>query len=154
MNETAEVLALTSPDGHLQCVQRELSVQRVRDAPANDEPGEHIDHEGHIHEASPCVDVGQIRHPKCIRRSRGEVAFDQIGGPSAHLSGSGCALLLAPDDAGQIQVVHQPGYPVTSDLVALALELVPYLLDSVHAKVVAMHSRDLDLQNLVAQLPR
>src|SRR5579859_1827622 len=89
---------------------------------------------------------------KAVRRFGGEVAFDQIGWPRTHLVGSRGALLLAAHDAAQLQVVHQPGHPITTDLVTLAFELAPDLLDAVHAKVGAVHTRDLDLQPLVAQL--
>jgi hypothetical protein len=61
--------------------------------------------------------------------------------------------LLPACDAAQLQVTHQPGDPVMSDLVALAVELTPDLFDAIDAEVCAVHASDLDLQPLVAELP-
>jgi len=41
---------------------------------------------------------------------------------------------------------------VTSDLLALPVELAPDLLDPVDAEIVAVYPRDLNLQQLVTEL--
>ena len=64
----------------------------------------------------------------------------------------GDAFAFTAHDALEVQIVHEPGHPVTSDLDAFTIELAPDLLDPVHAEVVAVHASDLDLQLLVTSL--
>src|SRR5215203_4529281 len=154
VNQAGQVGALTAPDGHLERIQRQFSVKRGRDSPADDESTEDVDHEGHVHEATPRTDVGQIGDPQVIRCGGGEVALDQVGRSLAHLSRERGSLALTAHDAAQFQVVHEPGHPVTANLVTFAVELTPDLLYAVHAEVVAVDARDLGLQMFVAELSR
>ena len=49
----------------------------------------------------------------------------------------------------QIEIIHQSGHPITTNLDALTIELAPDLLDAVDAEVIAVDPGDLDLQFLV-----
>ena len=85
-----------------------------------------------------------------VRCGGAEVPFDQVGRTLAELVREGGPLALTADDALEIQLVHQPGHPITTDAGALAIQLTPDLLDAVHAEVVTVHAADLQLELLVA----
>ena len=61
-----------------QGIQDEASVRRPAGAPAYDPSSEGIDDEGEVHEPRPGRDIGEVRHPKPIRRWREELAIDVI----------------------------------------------------------------------------
>jgi hypothetical protein len=48
-----------------------------------------------------------------------------------------------------VQLAHESGDAVTTYARALSIELVPDLLDAIHAKVVAVDSADLEFEMLV-----
>ena len=78
---------------------------------------------------------------------------DQVGRSLIHFDGHGGDwLALAAHHALQIQIVHQPGHPITANPDAFTIELAPDLLDAVDAEVVAVYPSDLDLQLLVTAL--
>ena len=60
----------------------------------------------------------------------------------------GDRLALAAHHALQIEIIHQPGDPITANPDALTIALAPDLLDAVDAEVVAVDPGDLDLQFL------
>ena len=46
--------------------------------PSDDRAGKHVDHKRDVHETPPGRDVAEVRHPRLIRPSRGEVSIGQI----------------------------------------------------------------------------
>ena len=51
----------------LQGIEHEVGAGRARHPPADDPAGEDIDHEGHVDEARPGRDVGEVRDPQHVR---------------------------------------------------------------------------------------
>jgi hypothetical protein len=66
-------LGLPAPDGHLQRVQRQVGAQRAGGLPADQEPAEGIDDQGHVHKAGPGRHVGEVGHPELVGSLGGEV---------------------------------------------------------------------------------
>lgn len=50
----------------------EVRAGRVRHAPSDDAPGEHVDNEGDIGKTLPGRNIGKVRHPQHIGRRRPE----------------------------------------------------------------------------------
>src|SRR5205085_1040496 len=137
---------------HLECIEGEFGVQRVRDAPANHEPAEHVNYKRYVCKTCPGADVCEIGHPKSVRCAGGEVALDQVGRPLTDLRGICSALLLAAYHSTQVQIVHETGDPVSANFVTLTVELTPDFLHAIHAEVVTVHTRDLGFQTVVTTL--
>jgi hypothetical protein len=62
----------------LERVERQITAQRTRHAPADDPTREHVDDERDVGEASPGHHGRQVRDPQLIRPYRGELARDEI----------------------------------------------------------------------------
>lgn len=59
--------ALAGPDARLQRVQRKIGAQRLRDLPAHDPAGEHVDDKRRVDPAGEGPAVGDVSHPLLIR---------------------------------------------------------------------------------------
>lgn len=66
MHQHPFTLAATCVQGLLQRVEHEVGLHRAADPPADDAPREDIDDEGHVYEALPGRDVGEVRHPQLV----------------------------------------------------------------------------------------
>ncbi len=64
--------------GLLQRIQHEAGMGRAADPPADDAPGEGVDDEGHVDEAPPGGDVGEVRHPQRVRARCPELPVDPV----------------------------------------------------------------------------
>src|SRR5204862_6099617 len=133
-------------------IQGQFSVQRGGDAPTDNTAAEDVDHEGHVTEAAPRADVGDVGDPQLVRCGGGEVALDQVGRSCAEFIRNGGSLPLPAHDPAQVQLIHESGHMVTPNLDALAVELAPDLLDAINTVVVAVNVSDLQLQLLVSNL--
>ena len=63
MHEAATPDRTTLVQGLLQGIQHEAGMSGLGHTPADDATGEDVDHEGHIDEAAPGRDVGEVRDP-------------------------------------------------------------------------------------------
>ena len=99
MHEVAEAVAAAVVDRLLERVQDEVGAQRRRDPPADDPPGEDVDDERDVDEATPGGDVGKVGDPELIRPGRGEAPLDQIGRPRS--GGIGLAVSERKDSRHQ-----------------------------------------------------
>jgi len=79
MDEILETGA--SVDRLLQRIERQVASKRVRDAPAHDPSREDVRDEGHVDEARPGGDVGEVRHPEPVRSIGLEVSLHEVRGP-------------------------------------------------------------------------
>src|SRR5207253_9542218 len=68
----------TRPDRLLQSIENQLGVHRARRTPADDAAREHVDREGHVPEAGPGGDVGEVRDPQLVRPACMELPIDVI----------------------------------------------------------------------------
>ena len=149
-------LVLTTPDRHLQRVQRQIRIQRRSDLPPDDHPGEHVQHERRIHPPLRGADKGQVRDPQLVRPRRGEVPLDQVTRPPGLRRGPGRARRLVAQQPAQPLLAHQPldraprhpGALLARLPGELPVQLVPDLPDPVDAVVLLV-----DLLDLLAQHP-
>ena len=65
-------------EGLLQSIEHEAGMRGPRDPPADDAAGIGIDDEGHIDEAGPGADIGEVGEPEHVRRRRMELPVDMI----------------------------------------------------------------------------
>lgn len=149
----------------LQGVEHEARRWVPADPPADDPPGEGVDHEGDVDHAGPGAHVGEVRDPQLVRRrghsnpgriaSRNpmELPVDQIERASRRLVGYGRSHGLAAHHAFQPETHHQPRDAVTADLETFSVELQPDLLCAVDAEVLLVRPDDLHRQPLVLLRP-
>ena len=78
MDQGIVLSGLARMQGLLQRIEHEVGVHRTTDPPADDAPGKHIDHEGHIQPALPGRDVGEVRDPELVGPIGLELALDPI----------------------------------------------------------------------------
>ncbi len=67
VHEPTTLGRLALVQGLFQGVQHTAGVSGPRDPPADDAPGEGVDHESHVDEAHPGRDVGEVADPQGIR---------------------------------------------------------------------------------------
>ena len=150
MHEAAIAFGLTGVERLLQCVQHEVRRHASTHSPANDAPGEHVDHEGHIQPALPGRNTGEIRNPELVRPIRPELAVHPI--QRARLFGVGYrrAHAFTPHRAAQSQAVHQALDGAARDPGAFALHLPPDLVRAVDLKIGLPDAFDPGYQYIVA----
>jgi hypothetical protein len=68
----------TVMQGLLQSVEYKARARGARDPPADDPAREHLDDEGDTDEARLRRDIGEVRHPRHVRRRRQKVEIDPI----------------------------------------------------------------------------
>src|SRR5512134_2369806 len=78
VDETALVHGAPVVKRLLERIQDEVRPRRTRHAPADDAPGERIDHEGDVDEAGPGRDVGEVRYPEHVRLRCPEPPVDPV----------------------------------------------------------------------------
>jgi len=149
MNEIGQVTAgvLTGPDAHVKRIECEVGVEVRGQLPTHDPPREHIEHERRVHPPGERPHVRYVGHPQLIRSGRGELAVDQVRAGVRAGAAAGRGRRLHPRHPAQTSGLHEPtdgapGHVPTTDA-ALAAELCPHLLDSVHAVILPVHPPDL-----------
>ena len=78
MDQVGDVGATAVVDRLFQGIKDTVGAQRRGHAPADDASRKDIHDEGHIHEAAPRGDVGEIRDPELVGARRGKPTIDQI----------------------------------------------------------------------------
>jgi hypothetical protein len=142
-------------DRLLECVQHEVRPQRRGDTPADNPARKDVDDEGHIDEAAPRGDIGEVRDPELIRSRRGKVAVDKIGRP---VGGSICPRGKDPgataDRAPQAHLPHQSLDGAPSDAMTVTAQLPPNLPRAVDLLVLIPDPLDRLAQRVIALRPR
>ena len=77
--------------------------------PAHDHPAEDVQDERDVGPAGVCADVGQVRDPELVRRSRDELPLDQVLGPLGlrAVADGGLAGLLPRDPAQALRRISR-----------------------------------------------
>jgi hypothetical protein len=145
---------VATPDRHLERVEHEIGAEMIRDLPADDHAGEHVEDERDVAPAFPCRGVGDVREPQLVGSLRTEVAAHQIRCPRRGRVRDRCEALLAPLHASQAHLGHEPLHGAASDHEALAAQLLVDPPRSVAVVVGVPHPLDLDLEALVADRSR
>src|SRR3954469_18946526 len=148
-----EPAALDRPalvQGLLERVEHEAGVSAPRNSPADDAPGVSIDHEGHVDEARPGRDVGEVGDPEHVRARRLELPVDAIEWARRGLVADRGPHRLAPHGPLQAHGPHQARHRAAGDPDSLPAELAPDLPDPVDAEVLREDAPDLDGQGRVA----
>jgi hypothetical protein len=102
-----------------------------------------IDDESHVDEPRPRRDVSEIRHPKFIRPSGSELAYDQVYRISRLGAADGGAAFAATHRSLQSERSHQSFDRTTGDRDAIPAELPPYLAGAVDLEVFIIGAPDL-----------
>ncbi len=108
-------------------------MRRPAHSPTDDAAGIGIDDEGHIDEALPCGNKGEVGEPQHIRPRDPELPVDVIARTRRGLVGNRGAHALAPVHALQVHTAHQPLHSTAGDREPLALELPPDLARAIDA---------------------
>lgn len=133
-----------------QGVEHEVGVRRATDAPADDVPGEDVDHERHIDEARPGGNVSEVGDPEPVGSRSLELSIDLVERARRPLAADRRPYRLAANDALKPELPHQTSDDAAGDVMALAPELPPYLAHAVNAEVLFEVPADLDLQLEIA----
>lgn len=130
VDQTLEVLGLSSPDGLFQRVEAQVGSQRVGDSLAEDPTTEHVEDERRLSKPRPGGHIGDIGDPQGVRSLRHEMAVDQIGGPTLDLSRHGGSMVPPSPTSFQTQICHEPFHRVASDG---SRHLIVHLQDAISA---------------------
>src|SRR5271166_111865 len=144
----------TRPQRLLQRVQDQFGMHRARHPPADDAPGEYIDHERDVNEAGPRRDISKVRHPQLIGTARLELPVDSIERSLRTVVGDGGAALATAHHPLQTERAHQPLDRTAGNLVALAAKLPPDFARTVDTEILLVHATNLRYQCPVALQPR
>ena len=137
----------------LQGVEDEAGLGGAGHPPADDPAGERVDHEGHVDEALPRRDVGEIRHPQGIRTRRLELPVYLVGRARRRLVADRRSHRLATRYALQPQLPHQARHRAACHVDAFPLQLPPDLANPVDLEVLVPDSLDLSAQSRVTARP-
>ena len=78
MHQVARAVTATIVDGLLTRSEDEVRAERSRHAPADHASREHVDDEGHVDDAPPRRDGGEVRDPSLNGPGRHEVTVDEV----------------------------------------------------------------------------
>src|SRR5215213_804847 len=149
VHETATLDGSARVKGLLQGIQHEAGVSAPRDPPAYDPTSIGIDHEGHVDEAGPGRDVGEVRDPEHVWARRLELPVDAIERARRGLVADRGPHRLAPHGPLQAHGPHQPRHRAARHPDPLPAELSPDLADAIDPEVLLIHPPDLDHQRCI-----
>jgi hypothetical protein len=73
MHQVREVVFVASVDRHLERVDRQVTAQRSRHLPLDDEPTEHVNDERHVDLTGVSLHVSEVRDPETVRHRSHEL---------------------------------------------------------------------------------
>ena len=120
----------------LESIQRKIASKRTRHTPAHDPSREDVGEEGHVDEARPRGDVGEIRHSKRIRTIGGEVPLNEIRRSKGRMIGDRGLERSAAYDALEAHLTHPPLYRASGDFDPFSAKLTPDFARTVDAEVL------------------
>jgi hypothetical protein len=94
-------------NGLFQGIQDEPGVGRAAHSPSDNAAREGVDDEGDVDEALPSGDIGEIAHPKHVRRRHAELAVHLVQRAWLRLVGI-VVLIFLPRMRHEAHVLHQP----------------------------------------------
>ena len=116
MDEPAALNGSALVQSLFQRVEDKAGMGGPADPPADDPSGEGVDDEGHVDEALPGRDVGEVRQPERVRARCVELPVHPVERADDGRVADGGADLAAAHDALQAHPPHQPGYRTTGNL--------------------------------------
>lgn len=125
-----------------QRVQHEAGVGRSAHPPADDAPRVGVDDEGHVDEARPGRDTGEVRRPEHVWGRDAEPAFDMVERARRLLVAHLGARRLATDDADQPSTLHQPGRRAAGNNDTLLSRPAAHLAHAVDSETLIEHTPD------------
>ena len=146
MDEAALMSRPAVMNGLFEGIEDEAGMGRPADPPADDPAREGVDHEGHIDEARPGRDIGEVGDPEPVRRRRVELPVHLVERARRRLVADRRLHRLAPDDALEAHLPHQPLHRATGDIEPFALHLAPDLPHAIDLEVLGEYPRDIGLQ--------
>lgn len=113
--------------------------------PADDASGESVNRDGHIDEALPGGDLGEIPNPQPVRRRDFELAVDAVQWARSRLLRR--ADRYAANDPLQAHRPHQPSDGATGNVKAFPLQSQPDISSAIDTKFLLEDTTYLDLQS-------
>jgi hypothetical protein len=104
---------LSSPDGHLDCVDDELTADVIGDRPAHDSAAERVEHDREIHLAGVGRVLGDVHHPQAIWCIDVEDTIHEVVGQVVLWITSRAAPVATPIDTCDARFAHQSLDPLT-----------------------------------------
>src|SRR5690606_23127480 len=136
MNQTAAMNGSAVVQGLFESVEHKARMGGPAHPPADDTARISIDDEGHIDEARPGADIGEIREPEPVRSRCVEDPVHVVArawhSPVLHRG----ADRFAANDAREAEIGHQPLDRATCDSKALAQHLTPDLPRAVDLEIL------------------
>ena len=129
--------------GLLQRIQHKAGMRGPAHPPADDAASIGVDHKGHVDEARPGADIGEVRETEPVRRRRMEHPVHTVERARCRLVRDGRADRLAADHTGQAHALHQPFDGAARHIEPLAHHLSPDLACSIDLEVLGEHALDL-----------
>ncbi len=142
----------SSPDGLFESVEGDIRFQRRRDSPTDDGSREDIRDEGHVDEARPCRDVGDVGDPQLIRPLRLKAPFDEVERSFGAIArGRNDLESSTTSDTRKAHFSHRSLHGASSHRDAFLVERDPDLLRAVDEEVLVIDAENLGLQLFVSQ---
>src|SRR5690606_4720131 len=133
-----------------QYTENQIGPRRTRGPPADDAPGEYVNHEGDIDKATPGRDVGEVRDPQLVRPLGVEVALHLIARTWQCRVRQRGFNRLATCRSPQSHPRHQAFNGATCDIPGFAVQLYPDFAGAVDLEVLQPDTLDLGQQHGVA----
>jgi len=153
VHQAGSVCGPSFVQGLLQRVEHEAGMRRPGDAPADEPAGVDIDDEGHIDEAGPGADIGEVREPQRVRCRSMEDPVHMIERARRCLVLHRCSDRLAPDRPFKTHLTHQPGDGAAGDVEALPPQLPPDLAHAIDPEVLLEDAPNLDPERVIPLRP-
>jgi len=128
--------------GLLEGVEHQICPHGRVSAPTHDAPGEHVDHERHVHDAAPRGDVREVRHPELVGALRRELPLHEVLRTRRRGVGARGDRALPAHDAAKPGVPHEARDRAPGDGHALTTELAPDLPHAGHLVMLRAHPLD------------
>ena len=131
----------------LQGVENEAGMGGLRDAPADDPPGEGVDDEGGVDETGPSGHKGEIADPQRVRPRRLELAVDLVERTRRRAVADRRPHPLAPHGPLQAHIAHQPRDRASGDILAFPFQLPPHFANPIDLEIAVEYAPNLAAQN-------
>nr|CAA38902.1 unnamed protein product [Agrobacterium tumefaciens] len=118
--------------------------------PADGATSKDVDDKGHVDEALPSRDIGEIRNPQPVWRRGFKLAVHPVKRTWSRLVRERRADRLSPNNTLQAHRPHKPSNGAAGGVEAFTLQLPPDLTNAIDPKILLEDATDLDLQADIA----
>jgi len=112
--------------------------------------GKDIRHGGHVGEATPGCDKGNVSHPDRVGAISTKQALNQVHRPLYRRIRNRRPAPSATPGTFETEALHQPFYGKASHLYFLPVQLSPDLASTVHLEALLKHTLDVNTQGIIS----